>query len=453
MKPSPFPAGQRRLVPYRQKPKADFVRSRIPASSSDSIKPVTRDARCVICKGGRLLCGKLSCPVLVRFYSQVRASPLFSGLELDGSSPPSIFVGREGYPNVFVGPMIPPVHGDTGMLDTPEMWGGKTIQEIVDFRSQLVRGKQLVNVKDLDKNKIVTQTREVALSKGSAEVDATFLQRPRGSLVVDDSAQPYGPSAPLKSLTLSSLKTDHKIERASTDTDMKARDAVIRLHGKGVLVSRIQRAFSAGLFGLGKNRKFVPTRWSITAVDDTVSKSLVAELKDYPLINEYRVYEHTALDNKWIVIMLPEPWSYEQYEAWWPGTAWNTDSRGSAPWMISDWEPYDGRTTYALPGGCYYSTRLAIGERLTAERRQAAVITLREIRPGYILPVGVWHTRESIRAALSGAYMRFAMLDDALRYAGSKLEIPIQRWVANGHLLKRFTDQRKIKDFFSRRPV
>lgn len=433
------------LMPRRSRPRADFMKAK---TSGSGIETVTRDARCVICKGSRMLCGKTSCPVLTRFYAQARSKPLIDGLELEGSSPPSVFVGRMGYPNVFVGPMIPPEHGDTQMLDTPEMWQGKTIQEIVDFRYRLVRGKQLVNVKQLEANRIVQQTREIALSKGSADVDAQFLKRPQGALVVDDSVQPYGPSAPLKSLTLGGLKTDHKIERAYSDTDLKARDAVIRLHDKGVLVSRIQRAFSAGLFGVGKNRKFVPTRWSITAVDDTISKNLVAELKNYPLINDYRVYEHTALDNRWIVLMLPEPWSYEQYEAWWPGTAWNMDAQGSAPWMISDWEPYEGRTTYALPGGCYYSTRLAIGERLTTERRQAAVITLREIRPGYTMPVGVWHTRESIRAALSGSYMRFATMDEMLRYAGSKLEIPMSRWVANGHLLKRFTDQRKLKDFF-----
>ena len=30
---------------------------------------------------------------------------------IDGSSPPSIFVGRYGYPKVRIGPMIPPLHG------------------------------------------------------------------------------------------------------------------------------------------------------------------------------------------------------------------------------------------------------------------------------------------------------------------------------------------------------
>jgi len=434
--------------------------------NSSDIKTVARDARCIICKGSRMLCGKSNCPVLVRFYAQMKTKSMldslsnnlrnldpefgptgFSELKMEGSSPPSVFIGRFGWPNVYVGPMIPPTLGDTAFLDTPELWRGKTIQEIVEFRSQLVRGKTRVHVKELEKNRIVEQTREIALSKDSADVDAVFFKKPAGALVVDEDVQPYGPSAVLKNLNLSSVKADQKVEKAFYDTDLKAAGAVIRLYEKGVFVSRIQRAFSAGLFGLGKNRKFVPTRWSITAVDDTISKNLVKQVKEFPLINEYRVYEHTALDNKWIVLMVPDYWSYEQFEAWSPGTTWNT---GSDTWIISDWEGFDGRTTYPKTGGCYFSTRLATGEALTRERRQAAVITLREIHPGYILPVGVFHTRESIREAVKKKPLTFSNLEDSLNYISSKLNIPIKNWIENGTLLKKLLYQRKIFDFIKK---
>src|SRR2546428_7419557 len=69
---------------------------------------------------------------------------------LDGSSPPGVFVGRFGYPKVFVGPLIPPVHGDTEVLDTPEEWIGRSLEEIVGFRSQLVRGMHRTHVLDVD---------------------------------------------------------------------------------------------------------------------------------------------------------------------------------------------------------------------------------------------------------------------------------------------------------------
>jgi hypothetical protein len=66
---------------------------------------------------------------------------------------------------------------------------------------------------------------------------------------------------------------------------------------------------------LGGNRKFVPTRWSITAVDDTLSKVSVEMLKNYPWINEFRVYESWSLDNRFLVLMIPAAWSYELVEA------------------------------------------------------------------------------------------------------------------------------------------
>ena len=47
---------------------------------------------------------------------------LFSSKEIQGSSPPSIFVGTYGYPKVGVGPMVPPIHGETSILDMPEKW-------------------------------------------------------------------------------------------------------------------------------------------------------------------------------------------------------------------------------------------------------------------------------------------------------------------------------------------
>ena len=47
---------------------------------------------------------------------------LFASDSIDGSSPPSVFVGSYGYPKVGVGPMLPPILGDTTVLDKPEEW-------------------------------------------------------------------------------------------------------------------------------------------------------------------------------------------------------------------------------------------------------------------------------------------------------------------------------------------
>ena len=80
----------------------------------------SRSSRCAFCKGSKLLCGKDRCPVLARFFSTSKVRGRIDRLDMDGASPPSVFVGRFGYPKVSIGPMIPPFHGDTSLLDTPE---------------------------------------------------------------------------------------------------------------------------------------------------------------------------------------------------------------------------------------------------------------------------------------------------------------------------------------------
>lgn len=411
------------------------------------IGTVTKDARCVLCKGSKFLCGKTRCPILVRFYAQMKAKPLIDTLTLEGSSPPDIFVGRIGWPYVSIGPLIPPIHGDTTLLGTPELWTDKTIEDIVDFRSQLVRGKYKVHVKNVTEGKIVEFTRELALSKDSTEVDAEFLRRPIGKLVLDDEVQPFGPSAPLKDLDLVMVKTDQKIEKAYSDTDLKAAEAVVSLYNKEVLISKIQKAFSAGLFGIEKFRRFVPTRWSITAVDSIVSQNLLEQVKTFPLINEYRVYEHIALDNKWIILMIPSYWSYELIESWYPQTLWNPEERIA---IFSDWEGFEGRTSYpSAIGGCYPASRLSICRKLFEEKRQATAIVLREIHPGYYLPVGVWNVRNNVKEALKNKPFKFDKIEDTLKYISTKLDIPLKEWIKNSYLLRNILYQRKLEDYIN----
>jgi len=50
----------------------------------------------------------------------------------------------------------------------------------------------------------------------------------------------------------------------------------------------IRRIFSAGLLSQKSNRRFVPTRWSITAVDDIFSKALIKEIKKFQEIDDFR---------------------------------------------------------------------------------------------------------------------------------------------------------------------
>jgi hypothetical protein len=385
---------------------------------------------------------------MVKVNYFLKSIPLMNSEDIAGASPPSVFIGRIGYPNVYAGPLVPPIEEDTSIYDLPEYWFGRSMDEIVGFRSMLVRGKHRVNVREFDEaGKIIDKTRELAFAVNPVDVELILKNKPRGSIFLDDEVQPFGPSAQIRDLNVSNARWDHHVERAYSDTDLKAVEAVRELYGKGVLVTKIQRAFSVGAFGMEENRRMVPTRWSITAVDDILSKDLMKKVKEFPEISEYRIYESRYLDNIFEVLMIPSRWSYEAIEAWFPGTTWNPKGRWTV--MFGDWEGYDCRTTYAEIGGCYYSARLAVCEQLVKERRQAAVIVLREARPGYIMPVGVWQVRENVRNAMRQPPYKFNTLETALKWVETRFQIPLQQWISKSELIKNALFQKRITDYLS----
>jgi hypothetical protein len=421
------------------------------SSAAEESQIVTRTSErslCVICKGSRFLCGKTRCPIIVKVNYYLKSVPLMASEDISGVSPPSVFIGRIGYPHVYVGPLVPPVHEDTSLYDLPEQWFGRSIDEIVGFRSLLIRGKHRVHVQKFNEaGKIMEQTRELALAENSVDTELNLTKKPRGSIFMDDAVQPLGPSAPIRDLHVGNARFEHRIEKAYYDTDLRAKQAVLELYDRGVMVTKIQKAFSVGAFGIEKNRRLAPTRWSITAVDAMVSKNLAETVKTFPEINEYRVYESVYLDNVFEILMIPAQWSYESMEAWYPGTVWNPHGTNTA--IYSDYEGNNGRTTYAQIGGCYYSARLAVCEQLVKERRQATVVVLREARPGYIMPVGVWQVRENVRNAMRNVPYKYNTLNEALNRIASQLQIPLKRWIAQSELLKTALFQKKITDFFS----
>jgi len=400
--------------------------------------------RCLLCRGGRNLCGKDYCPILLKNKAYSRVMP--TALEIDGSTPPGIFVGRYGYPKVSLGPLLSSQHGDTSLLDTPELWYGKSIEDIVNFRMNLVRGKYLTNVNDIEKApRIVREIQESALAESSLDIFAKFSKRPNTRIIMDDNSQPFGPSAPIKNLEFSNFRTDQKLEKSYYDTDLKAKEGIIELYLDGCRISQIDRAFSAGTMGIKKRRKFVPTRWAITAVDDTISKDLREEIKYNETIDKFRVYRLDALDNRWQILMLPSTWRYELIEAWYPKTLWNPYSSEIA--VFGDHEYFNGRKDYAKPGGCYYASRLAITEHLKKERRQAGAIVMREAHPGYVLPVGVWNVREHVRRALKTKPFKFDDLSSALGFVSQHFAIPIKGWIRESAIVKDLLYQRRIEDF------
>jgi len=406
------------------------------------VEQLAKSGVCAICKGTKMLCGKSECPLLVRYYSLLRAQKKLKR-DVYGSSPPGVFVGRFGYPKVNVGPLIPPEIGETEYMDIPEYWIGMDIKEFVDMRTSLIRGMKKVDVNAArNPDNFVQTLQEMSMGERHVDSEIIFEKRPRGRIVIGSEVQPYGPSGRIKRILHDNIKVNPRLEKVYYD-ELGAQEAIIKLYREGVRVSLLQRAFSMGTMGI--KRKIVPTRWSITAVDDTVGKYLVKEVKSYEPVDRAMVFRSNKMGNIFAVIFLPRYWSYELVEAWYPGTLWNP--YGNRTFMVSSHEFYEGRKDYVEIGGCYYAARLAVAEKLISMKRQAEVIVLREAQPDYIMPVGVWHVRENVRNALNCKPIIFDNEKGAIEYALSLFHIPPKAWYDSSTLLSRFLHQRRLEDF------
>lgn len=422
------------------------------ASLSWSIPGLREDPTlCVRCRSAQLLCGKPVCPILLRYHAFERTLPLVGGRDLSGSSPPGVFVGRYGYPRVSFGPLLSPEHGSTELLDSPEDWVGRSVSEVVGFRTGLVRGTSPIRVTDAEQPiRLLEDLQLLGIAAESAESETVFRRPPRGHIALSDSAPPFGPSAPIERFRLDVRRVDPHLDRLSSDTAANARVAVGELYQRGVRVSRIQRAFSVGTLGRRGRRRLVPTRWSITAVDDLLSKQNLEKVRLLPELSEIRVHRLTALDNRWLIALLPGAYRYESIETWYPNTLWNPSP--SSLVIMGDHEGHDGRTTYASIGGCYYAARLATSEALLALGRQAGVVVLREVHPGEILPLGVWNVREYVRAAMARPAERLATLDELGATISATFAIPLPRWLRSSAVLHDARTQRRLDDWLTDGP-
>ncbi len=359
---------------------------------------------------------------------------LFSSDSISGTSPPSVFVGSYNYPKVLVGPLVPPIHGDTSLLDNPEKWTGKSLEEIVNFRLNLVRGIQKISV-NTTQGRYIEDLQEVAMSSKPIDSDLEF-HKSVSNISIDGESAPFGPIGEIKSVKFFGSSSTKSIEKTFYDNDLKAKDAVLNLYNSGIDVSRIQKCFSIGM--LGQERKLVPTKWSITATDDIISKSLTHEILDYRLIDSCKVFSYEHLGNLFSIVLFPHRWIYEMIEAWY--------SNGILGFG-SDHEDARGIDHPPAIAGAYFAAKLAVVEYLSKNKIQSGAIILREIRPEYAIPVGVWQIREGIREAFKKKPIIADSFNHAISLASKMMSVSKSEWLSHGDIGK-LMRQKTISDFF-----
>ena len=400
---------------------------------------------CAKCKG-KGLCGK-PCPILSSFQKfQPKVSTEFSG-----SSPPEVFVGRYDYPNVFTGIISPAEHGNTEQLSMPELWhkNNSQISDILSFRSRMIYSRFKSNIHSVQNpQRFLSVMQEVALASKPADMEFKLEKKPAIRFHAEQRMPIIGNPAPLKAVRFTeNIKVERKVDYLVNDTDVKSRTAMQEMHNSGIQTSSIIKLLSAGLLGEKSNRKLVPTRWAITATDSNLSELMLKEIRYFPIISSYLLFNAEYLGNHYEIILIPSAFSYEVLEAKMSGSVWNPSS-DTIDFMI-DFENWYGRKDYAknVAGG-YYAVRLPVCEYLTRTRKQASVLIMRECRPEYWAPCGVGILRECTRSAFQKQPEKFSSLQEALKAAQTRMRLPTSEFTKRSTLIKEFNSQRKLSNFF-----
>lgn len=381
--------------------------------------------RCAECKG-KGFCGLERCPIMSRFYAlaPIRPTDHYQG------SAPSVFVGSYGYPRVAGGPLM------INDADNPPDWvaRGLGIEDIVGIRARTIRGTA-------GSGRLADNLQEIALSSLPLDVEVRFTKPVSFDLRFDGTIAPVGLSGAIRKMdVIDNARVDRAVDRATSDTDLSATDACAILHASGTDVYQISQLLTAGLLGLERKRHVVPTRWAITAVDDTVSKRLKKKIARYPPLDGIQVFSASLYGNHIVCLVIPGDWKFEMIEIWGKQSLW----AGEDETIARDGEGQT-KSGYSPLAGAYYSARLAVTEYLESIQRSARVLVLRSITGEYWAPLGTWVVREATRNAMKGPGIPCATLQAGVNTASRILGF--SHWLPHSRLIPELMTQKTLFDF------
>jgi len=323
-------------------------------------------------------------------------------------------------------------------------------EKIIGFRESLLRSYKVLPVSlASEPNYELQDFQEIAMSERIVDINVALKKAPRDETKFDSFSAPMGPSAELIKMDLTeNITIPKKVDYYFSDTDAKSNTALIDLFNKGFEVSYLAKILSSGALGVKKDRKLVPTRWSITAVDSNLSKYIIKEqLCDNKIIDNFRLFHSNYLDNDFWVLLMPYAWCFEQIEVWLPGGIW---TEGATDYhILADHELNSGLKGYPKETeGAYFASRLAVTEYLSDKKLNASAIIFREIGKDYAVPLGVWQIRENVRHALMQDALDFSSFDLALDFLSKKLSVPMSQYKNKSALIKHFKTQTRLNQWF-----
>lgn len=375
--------------------------------------------------------------------------------KLDSNSPPSVFIGSKlKYPLVNVG-ILSPLSWDENawIYDDAAYWAKEnlTIHEVVRLRDNLLNSRFQSKVQDSRmNNKFVQIAQELVLSSKPVDVEIELKKNINVGRNKDKIITPLGMNAQLKKARITeNVKIDRHVDKVIND-EIKSTKGLEYLYKNKFSEYVLSKILSVGVLGLKKDKKLVPTRWSITATDDTLGKHLLKNIREYKWIENYEMFFGSFMGNHYLLMFFPGVWSYELFEIYLPGSSWNSTKEIKAS---TDYETFSGRKNYAsATAGGYYAARLPILEYLEKIKRQASVIAIRLETPSYWAALGVWVVRESVRKALAGRKLEFSSIEELVESSRKigmiKFGFDNKKLLDKSKLLDIIGKQKTLRDWF-----
>lgn len=379
---------------------------------------------CTKCKGVKSLCGAKRCPHLKKKEYLKDKVPKLKKKDMMVESKPDFLVGEYGYPNVNLGPLSTPVQMFTPQSN-PTDWAQerKEMDEILGIRLSTLFPRDRYRVRDArNRNKI----QNLSISSKPVDMEIGLKKEPKVKAKLDSEIPAVGLSGDLEKLDIvGNISGPRKVENA-VEEDVLVKKIAPELWEKDVDYYQIMRLLSTGMLGRKRKRKFVPTRWAITATDSTLGDYFLDHIRDHPSINTGELYFRKYLGNLYYILLLPsECWRMERFEAWLPNSVWTDNDH---PSVYQTHESYDGEPEKKYGG--YFAHRYAILEHLVERKKKAAALVVRVVTPEYYAPVGSWQIRENVSLALKEKPLKKGSLSELLFYIqraeGKRLRLNFQ---------------------------
>ncbi|HOW36773.1 MAG TPA: hypothetical protein PLK34_00800 [Candidatus Pacearchaeota archaeon] len=376
--------------------------------------------------------------------------------KLDTNSPPSVFIGSAlKYPLVNVG-ILSPLEKDENawVYDDTKYWANNDfkIHDVIKLRESLLNSRFQSKIYDTrtNNNKFLQIARDIAIASKPVDVEIELKNKLNINSSKDRVVTPHGMKGSLKQARITdNVSVNQKLDRVMGD-EIKAAEGLKYLYKNSFDSYTLSKILSVGVLGLTKNKKLVPTRWSITATDDTLGKNLIKEVKEYKWIENYEVFLGEFLGNQYLILLFPSVFSFELFELYLPRSSWNPTATIKAS---TDYEGYSGRKEYASStAGGYYATRLSILEYLSSVKKQAAILAIRLETPSYWAALGVWVVRESVRKAMNNRKLEFdnlpEFIESAKKIGKAKFDFDCSPILEKSKLLTQIKTQTRLQDYF-----